>query len=113
MYNITKIETTSKTVQTAFRFRPEMIAQIKLRARLEGISVNYYVEAAITAYFEKDGDSYEKLYRQIGDLKAGKAEGADDSTRLVFPKMKGELNFTDEELVADPKLNYLINKHLR
>ena len=107
------METTNKTVQTAFRFRPEMVAQFKARARLEGMSVNSYVEAAITAYFEKDGDSYDKLYRQIGELKAGKAVGADDSTRLVFPKMKGELNFTEEELAADPKLNYLINKHLR
>ena len=112
MYN-NNMETTNKTVQTAFRFRPEMVAQIKARARLEGMSVNSYVEAAITAYFEKDGDSYDKLYRQIGELKAGKAVGADDSTRLVFPKMKGELNFTDEELAADPKLDYLINKHLR
>ena len=41
------METTNRTVQTAFRFRPELLSQIKLKARLEGKSVNAFVEYVI------------------------------------------------------------------
>ena len=101
------METTNRTVQTAFRFRPELLSQIKAKARLEGKSVNAFVESAIEDYLEKDADRYEIVFRHIETMKPAK------SRRLNLPELKGELIFSDEQLAKDPKLEYLLNKHLR
>ena len=101
------METTNRTVQTAFRFRPELLSQIKAKARLEGKSVNAFVESAIEDYLEKDADRYEIVFRQIETMKPSK------SIKLNLPELKGELVFSDEQLAEDPKLEYLVNKHLR
>ena len=101
------METTNRTVQTAFRFRPELLSQIKSKARLEGKSVNAFVESVIEDYLAKDDDRYEALFRQIENLKPS------NPIKLNFPEPKAELIFSDEQLDKDPKLAYLVNKHLR
>ena len=47
-----------RTIQTAFRFSPELIGRLKQRARLEHKSVNAFVEEAV----ERALDSQENPY---------------------------------------------------
>ena len=90
--------TSTTRVQTAFRFTPELLARIRRAARKENLSVNQYVERTL-----------------------------DKATELVFPKLPQDLKidddimafagkihlkpFTKEELDADPKLAYLVEKN--
>lgn len=62
------MDTINRSIQTAFRFRPELLSQIKSKARLEGKSVNAFVESVIEDYLAKDDDRYEALFRQIENL---------------------------------------------
>lgn len=101
------MDTTNRTVQTAFRFRPELLSQIKAKARLEGKSVNAFVESVIEDYLSKDDDRYEALFRQIESMQYSQ------TNRLNLPELKGEIVFSDEQLNDDPRLEYLVDKHLR
>ena len=101
------METTNRTVQTAFRFRPELLSRIKAKARLEGKSVNSFVESTIEDYLAKDADRYEKLFHQIESMQYSQ------TNRLNLPELKGEIVFSDEQLNDDPRLEYLVDKHLR
>ena len=101
------MDTINRSIQTAFRFRPELLSQIKSKARLEGKSVNAFVESVIEDYLAKDDDRYEALFRQIENLKPS------NPIKLNFPEPMAELIFSDEQLDKDSKLAYLVNKHLR
>lgn len=61
----------------------------------------------IEDYLAKDDDRYEALFRQIENLKPS------NPIKLNFPEPMAELIFSDEQLDKDPKLAYLVNKHLR
>lgn len=90
--------TTVTRVQTAFRLPPELLARVKYHARRENLSVNSYVERVL-----------------------------DRATALVFPFLPEDTKidddilafagkvhlrpFTKEELDADPKLAYLVEKY--
>jgi hypothetical protein len=91
------MDTQTTRVQTAFRLTPELLARVKREARKEGISVNRFVERTL-----------------------------EKATELVFPKLPPDFKvdedfrhmveciqfrpFTKEELDADPKLAYLVDK---
>ena len=89
---------TTTRIQTAFRFTPELLARIRRAARRENLSVNQFVERTL-----------------------------DKATELVFPKLPQDFKvdddilafagkihlgpFTKEELDADPRLAYLVEKN--
>lgn len=99
---------TGRTVQTAFRFKPELVARLKMKARREQKSVNAYVEQLIERDLEKDEDRYEALYRELGKIKLPKK---------ISPKLErlvgvgAGIEYTQEELDSDPRLAYLVEKH--
>ena len=92
------MSTQTERIQTAFRFTPELLTRIRHSARKEGLSVNRYVEKEL-----------------------------DKATELVFPKYPPDMEadegilafagrihlepFSKEEVDANPKLAYLINKN--
>lgn len=99
---------TARTVQTAFRFTPDLVSRLKLKARREHKSVNAYVEQLIEKDLGKDEDRYEALYRELAKIKL---------PEKISPKVKAlagfgaGIKYTQEELDADPKLAYLVEKH--
>lgn len=100
---------TARTVQTAFRFTPDLLTRLKLKARREHKSVNAYVEHLIEKDLGKDEDRYEALYRELAKIKL---------PEKISPKVNdllgicSEVDYSQEELDADPRLAYLIEKHL-
>lgn len=96
---------TGRTVQTAFRFKPELVARLKMKARREQKSVNAYVEQLIERDLEKDEDRYEALYRELGKIKLSKK---------ISPKIvalsRFAVEFTEEDLKNDEKLAYILSK---
>ena len=97
----------TKTVQTAFRFRPELLSRMKAKARLEGKSLNSYVESVMEESLKCELDRYERIYREIESLKPSA------SGKSVLPELKSIPSFTEEELAADPRLEYLYKKHMQ
>lgn len=99
---------TTRTVQTAFRFTPDLVERLKKRARRERTSVNAYVEKVLEKDLGTDEDRYEALYREI----------AKTHIKIDIPNSKKSqsgyarnFGYTDEELAQDPKLEYLVNKY--
>lgn len=90
------MDTINRSIQTAFRFRPELLSQIKSKARLEGKSVNAFVESVIEDYLAKDDDRYEALFRQIENLKPS------NPIKLNFPEPMAELIFPMSSLIKIP-----------
>ncbi len=98
----------TRTVQTAFRFKPELIDRIKLKARRNGTSVNAYVEQLIEKDLGKDEDRYEAIYRELAKIKLPEtiSSGVQALSGICPPT-----EYTKEELDADPKLAYLVEKY--
>ena len=97
----------TRTVQTAFRFSPDLVERLKRRARKEKTSVNAYVEKVLEKDLGTDEDRYEALYREIAKIKI-------NSNPVLEGPMKrllGCVQFTEEEIAADPRLEYLLKKY--
>ena len=89
---------TTTRVQTAFRFTPELLTRIRRAARKENLSVNQYVERTLDKATEP---VFPKLPQ---DFKI-------DDDILAFAGKIHMKPFTKEELDADPKLAYLVEKN--
>jgi len=97
-----------RTQQTAFRLRPELLAKAKLKAKEKGMSLNGYVEKLMEDDLVSAGDKYEEVRRRLkGTYKP------DVPRTFSIPLMDKAPEFTQEELDADPRLEYLVNKYLR
>ena len=97
----------TRTVQTAFRFTPDLVERLKRRARRERTSVNAYVEKVLEKDLGTDEDRYEALYREIAKVKLQK----NPALKEYIEKLTGSVHFTEEELAQDPKLEYLVKKY--
>lgn len=100
------MEAQTRSNQTAFRFKPDMLGRMKAKARLNGQSLNAYVEGLIEADLKSD-DRYGNLFKEINELKAS------DSVPFDFPEPEHPVEFSKEELDNDPKLAYLVSKNLK
>ena len=98
---------TTRTVQTAFRFTPDLVERLKKRARRERTSVNAYVEKVLEKDLGTDEDRYEALYREIAKIKLQK----NPALKEPLEKIKDSVKFSEEEIAADPKLEYLLKKY--
>jgi len=96
----------TRTVQTAFRFTPELIQRMKNRARIQGQSLNAYVEGLVKKDLGESNDRYEALYNELAKIKL--PETISPEIEELFGKYKVE--FTPEELEADERLAYLLSK---
>lgn len=91
---------TTTRVQTAFRLDTGLINRLKRKAKAKGQSLNAYVESIL-----------------IKDAPAALAW-----PKVVFPRevptfvkelqLDKPLSFTKKELDEDPKLDYLVRKHI-
>ena len=94
-----------RTIQTAFRFSPELIGRLKQRARLEHKSVNAFVEEAVKRALDSKENPYSRLASQIEDLKV---------PETISPEIRAlsgfKVELTPEELAADDRLAYILGK---
>ena len=97
---------TARTVQTAFRFTPELVRRMKLKARREHKSVNAYVERLIEKDLGSEEDKYEALYRELAKIKL-----PDKISEEVEALSRYKVVFTREEVENDPKLEYFVEKY--
>ena len=97
---------TARTVQTAFRFTPELVRRMKLKARREHKSVNAYVERLIEKDLGSEEDKYEALYRELAKIKL-----PDKISEEVEALSRYKVVFTQEEVENDPKLEYFVEKY--
>ena len=95
----------TRTVQTAFRFSPELVSRLKRRARLERKSVNAYVEEAVEKALDSGNDSYTLLAAKLKEVKVPQ-----DISPEIQALSSFKVAFTDEELVADDRLAYILGK---
>lgn len=96
----------TRSVQTAFRLRPELVTKLKNEARRRRISLNALVESILEAEVSPKIDVYESLHSQLADYVP------DTNFKLDFlPLPKCNLEFTQGELEADPKLSFLVEKY--
>ena len=95
----------TRTVQTAFRFSPELVSRLKRRARLERKSVNAYVEGAIQNALDSGEDKYARLEAELKEIKVPREISHEIQALSSF-----KVEFTAEELVADDRLAYILGK---
>ena len=97
----------TRTVQTAFRFSPDLVERLKRRASKEKTSVNAYVERVLEKDLGTDEDRYEALYREIAKIKINNNPVLEGPMKRLL----GCVQFTEEEIAADPRLEYLLKKY--
>lgn len=91
-----KMETAS--IQTAFRFPPELVARIKREAKRNKKSVNAYVTEILDRETRLEWPKLPKDYKV--------------SQSILDLRMPGHfIPPTEAQLTSDPKLRYLWNKH--
>lgn len=95
----------TRTVQTAFRFRPDMVRRMKNKARLQGQSLNAYIENLVEKDLGEEGGRYAAIRRELADVKFPKEISED-----IMALSRFKVEFTEEELAADEKLAYLLSK---
>lgn len=96
----------ARTVQTAFRFRPELVEKLKRKARKERTSVNAFVEKVLEKELSSDEDRYEALFKKLESYRFEK----DHSASEIIDRLAGCIQFTEEEIEKDERLKYLLNK---
>ena len=96
----------TRTVQTAFRFSPDLVERLKRRARKEKTSVNAYVEKVLEKDLGTDEDRYEALYREIAKVKINRNPVLEGPMKRLL----GCVQFTEEEINSDERLKYLMSK---
>jgi predicted DNA-binding protein len=95
----------TRTIQTAFRFREELVSRLKRRARLEHKSVNAYVEEAVEKALNGGEDQYARLASKLKDIKVPRETSPEIEALSAF-----RVDFTAEELAADDRLAYILGK---
>lgn len=93
---------TAKTVQTAFRFSPELVNRMKQKARREHKSVNAYVEELIEKDLGSGEDRYEALYRELAKIKLPCG---------ISDEVKCKVALVGEDVENDPKMEYFVEKY--
>ena len=95
----------SRTIQTAFRFKPELLEKMKLRARREGISLNSLVEMTMAKELSDDEkDRYAEVFREIAKIKRHQTVSKDIEDLSKFKTV-----YTEEDL-ADERTAYILSK---
>ena len=95
----------TRTVQTAFRFSPELVSRLKRRARLERKSINAYVEEAVQKALDSGEDKYALLDAELKEIKVPQVISPEIQALSAF-----KVEFTPEELAADDRLTYILGK---
>lgn len=95
----------TKSVQTAFRFSPDLLVRMKNRARLRGQSLNSYVESLARKDIEGSTERYETLYRELSDVILPEEVSGDIAGLSRF-----KVDFSREEKDSDERLSYLLER---
>lgn len=106
-----------QTVQTAFRFRPDLLRRLKNKARYEKKSLNAYVEEVLeSSLAESDEDRLDVLFNNMANRGRKISPATADHpvivglTRNPLPHLLRSITFTEDELKDDDRLAYLLGK---
>jgi hypothetical protein len=89
------MRTSEARVQTAFRFRPSLIAKLKKKAEKEHESLNSYVESILEKHVELEWPQITADFKVPDEV-------------LSLACIKGWQEPTQEELDADPRLAHIL-----
>jgi hypothetical protein len=94
------MQTTTRKIQTAFRFDPDLLSRMKLRAKREQKSLNNYVEEVM----ERENPAETLVWPKVKfPIKA----------RPGWKSMMTDIHFTKEDLEQDERLAYILSKGQR
>lgn len=96
----------TKSVQTAFRFSPDLLQRMKNRARLRGQSLNSYVETLVKKDLGTKEERYEALYRELAEIELPKEISPEVNEFMD----KHKVEFSKEEIEKDERLAYLLSR---
>lgn len=96
----------TRSVQTAFRFRPEMLMRMKKKARNQGVSLNAYVENLVQKDLDEKEDKYEKLIKELKGIKLNPNALDDLNSRIKALN----IHISQEEIDADERMAYILSK---
>lgn len=100
----------TRSTQTAFRFRPELLARAKTRARSEGKTLNAFIEGILEKELGTKEEKFEQIMAEIKAMRGTPTHKLEDGFYEIIGCMEG-IKFAQEELDADPKLAYLVDKY--
>ena len=98
---------TIRSIQTAFRFRPDMLRRMKNRAREKKQSLNAYVEELIEIDLKSSSDRYTALYEQLSTIKMPETISKEMSQAFSYLDAP---SFSEEEVENDPRLKAILEK---
>ncbi|MCQ2163627.1 MAG: hypothetical protein MJZ04_00455 [Bacteroidales bacterium] len=100
----------TRSTQTAFRFRPELLARAKNRARSEGKTLNAFIEGILEKELGTKEERLEQIISEIRAMRGTPAHKLEESFYDMVGCIEG-ITYSQEELNADPKLAYLVDKY--
>lgn len=94
-----------RSVQTAFRFRPELLERLKRRAHFEGKSLNQYVEGILEKSLMSKEIRYKEACEALAELEVPKTIPPE-----LMALSRFKVCFTEEEIEDDPRLETILNR---
>lgn len=94
-----------RSVQTAFRFRPELLERLKRRARFEGKSLNQYVEGVLEKSLMSKVIRYKEACEALAEL-----EMPDTISPELMALSRFKVSLTEEEIHNDPRLEAILSR---
>lgn len=96
----------TRSIQTAFRFRPQMLAQMKNKARLQGVSLNSYVENLVQKDIDGQESRYEEIYRELSKIKINP-----ETLEKIHSDIQSlNIHISQEDIDSDERIAYLLSK---
>jgi len=93
-----------RTIQTAFRFSPNLIRMMKNKARRNNLSLNRYVESLIEKDLSENESEAEKLDKWLRNIKLP-TEVSEQVNELSIG-----ISFSPREIENDERLAYILSK---
>lgn len=90
----------TRNIQTAFRFRQEMVQSLKNKARIRNMSLNAYVEEVLERDLKEKSGTYEEVMNSLSSLRLSDVEP------VVSPRIK----LSPEEVEGDERMKYILDK---
>jgi len=91
---------TTRNIQTAFRFREDLVLRLKKKARMKQMSINAYVEKVLEKDLEEDSGKYETIMNELQTLRLS------DCLPVTSPGIK----VSEKELEQDERMKYILEK---
>lgn len=90
----------TRNIQTAFRFKEDLVLKLKTRARMKQMSINAYVEKVLEKDLEEDSGMYEAIMNELQTLRLS------DCIPVNSPGIK----VSEKDVEQDERMKYILEK---